>query len=82
MPCECGEVYKGQAKRSIEVRLEEHKRSLTKLDPEKSFAEDHRIQWDKTDVVHKQRNYKKRLILEAREGKINKNNFSREDGFH
>ena len=60
MTCECGEVYFGQTKRSINVRLKEHKFSLTKLDPEKSakhsIEEDYRIQWDETKVLHKERN--------------------------
>jgi hypothetical protein len=85
--CECGEVYVGQTRRSINTRMKEHKSCLTKLDDVKSaiakhaIEEDHKIQWDKIDVLHKERNNKKRLILEAIEVKKNNKNFNREDGF-
>jgi hypothetical protein len=85
--CECGDVYIGQTRRSINTRIKEHKSCLTKLDSVKSavakhsIEEDHKIQWGEVDVLHRERNYTKRIILEAIEVRRNNKNFNREDGF-
>jgi hypothetical protein len=56
--CDCGGVYVGQTRSSVNTRIKEHKACLKKSDMEKSaiakhaLQEVHVIQWENTDVLH------------------------------
>ena len=77
----------GQTSRSLETRLKEHRSHVKFNRPEKSAIAEHqlesghKIEWDKATILHSEKNYKKRLILESIEIKKNKPNFNRDDAF-
>jgi hypothetical protein len=62
IPCECGRQYAGETSRPLGTGLKEHKYNLRLGVVEKSklaahaVEEDHRNDWDKTDIRIKQNN--------------------------
>jgi hypothetical protein len=73
IPCECGRSYIGETGRTFDVRLNEHKRSLKKGDPDISklcehhFNTGHRFLWDKAKVIGKEQHFRARKVHEAGE---------------
>ena len=70
--CEiCGKSYVGQKKRLLKTRCNEHKNNI-KLNSKyhnvitKYIVEnrDHTFNWKKTQIIHKENNFSKRLIAE------------------
>ena len=57
VPCTCGKVYIGEAKRRLETRLKEHKDGCVKCQTDKSaivkhaWSEDHPINWSGTKIL-------------------------------
>ena len=79
IPCgDCDKTYIGQTGNSFSTRLNQHKSALRLLHPEKSalaehaITKDHQINWDMANIICQEKNYKKRLFLEAWHS--NKNN--------
>jgi len=67
---DCDQVYIGQTKRHLETRVKEHKNNIKNPSGNFSVVTNHRISlqhefdWDKTRILHKERNRKKREIAE------------------
>lgn len=88
VPCSCGLFYIGQTKRSIQVRLKEHVKSIQKQSPQQSAicehlmdaTDDHWIRFDQVKVLSTDRFMIPRLVREAIEIKRHKN-FNRDDSF-
>jgi predicted GIY-YIG superfamily endonuclease len=71
IPCECGEVYIGQTKRPLSIRLAEHKRQLKGCCIEKSelanhaWTKQHRILFPNTSIIAKENNFYLRVLKES-----------------
>ena len=72
IPCNCGQVYIGTTKRSINTRIQEHERHCRLGQGGKSAVaehallnEDHRIMFEKTQVLDNTTHYHTRLHREA-----------------
>jgi len=67
---DCDQVYIGQTKRHLETRVKEHKNNIKNPAGNFSVVTNHRISlqhefdWDKTRILHNERNRKKREIAE------------------
>jgi hypothetical protein len=67
------------------VRTREHANSLKKLDTtnsavaEHAVTYDHKILWNSVSVLHGERKYRNRLVLEAIEVRRHPSNFNRDD---
>ncbi|XP_030767905.1 uncharacterized protein LOC115891557 [Sitophilus oryzae] len=88
IPCFCGSVYIGTTKRSVGMRLTEHKRCCRLGQTEKSaVAEhalrdgDHNIQFEDTQVIATTSGSHPRLVREAVEIHKPPNNFNRKETF-
>ena len=70
---ECGECdwkYVGESSRSVEERVEEHKRNVRKFDTHSEISnhivnEDHQFNWSSKKILDKESNYKSRVVKEA-----------------
>jgi hypothetical protein len=73
IPCECGKSYIGETGRTLQVRLDEHRRSVKKRDPDVSklcehyYNTGHRFLWDEAKVIGHEETYKARKVHEAME---------------
>jgi len=67
---DCDKVYIGQTKRHLVTRIKEHKNNIKNLSGNFSIVTDHRLSfhhnfdWDNSNILHKERNKKKRDIAE------------------
>ena len=67
---DCDAVYIGQTKRHLSTRVNEHKKDITKHPSNHSVVSKHRMQlghnfkWEETNIIHKEKNIKKREIAE------------------
>ena len=90
VPCkDCNSMHFGETGRSLEVRIEEHKRAC-RIDSENnmiakhSWEKDHRINWKDSKIIYKESNVGKRRVLEGALIGIchtfkNNNGFTQED---
>jgi len=66
----CDKVYIGQTKRHLGTRIKEHLNNIKSTSNNYSVVSNHRLlfnhdfQWDKPNILHKERNRKKREIAE------------------
>jgi hypothetical protein len=66
-------VYIGETGRTLHMRLQEHKRSVQKLDPdisklaEHEIAIGHRFLWTDAEIIGRETNWKARKFQEAAE---------------
>jgi hypothetical protein len=73
IPCECGKVYIGETGRTLDTRLQEHKRSVQKRDPdisklaEHAITMGHRFLWTDAEIIGRETNWKAREFQEAAE---------------
>ena len=73
IPCLCGKVYTGESGRPLKVRIEEHKKAVTRGELDKSKMAihvwkekgDHNPLWNNTRVIDTERGWKQRKIKEA-----------------
>ena len=71
IPChDCNLVYIGETGRSLDVRLKEHRRDMANCNMNNAnfvhaYDNDHRIDWDSSEIIVKCNNYRKRRILES-----------------
>ena len=86
IPCSCGEVYIGTTKRSINTRIDEHRRHCRLLQGEKSSVaehalinRDHTILFKDTQVLSNIKHYHTRLHREAIEICKHKNCFNKKE---
>lgn len=83
IPCECGEVYIGETKRPLDIRVKEHKTHTERGETsrsgiaEHSWSKEHRVRWSEASVVHTESHWKKRKFKEAAFIQTNSNNFSK-----
>jgi hypothetical protein len=69
--CSCGRNYYGQTSRPTLVRMNEHRKLLSKGEQknsklvEHSIMENHKIEWGSTGIIFKEPNWKRRNVLEA-----------------
>jgi hypothetical protein len=76
IPCQCGKVCVGQSKRTIEARCKEHQRNVYLHQHEKSAVAER-----STSILDRTSGYLERLVKEASDIHLNKNNFYRDGGF-
>ena len=68
---DCDSCYVGQTGNALATRVKQHEAACRLLYPEKSVAaahsieEDHRMAWEKAEVLTRETNYRKRLFLES-----------------
>jgi predicted GIY-YIG superfamily endonuclease len=73
IPCECSKVYIGETGRTLNIRLNEHKKSIIERVPNISkLAEhvidtNHRILWNESQVIGHESHWKTRKFQEAAE---------------
>jgi len=66
----CDQVYIGQTKRHLETRMKEHKNNIRNPSGNYSVVTEHRLscnhdfEWDRPDILHKEKNRRKREIAE------------------
>jgi hypothetical protein len=81
VPCECGAKYVGETGRSLQMRVNEHRRNWDKMKREMeegmdldsipsllaahTVENDHQVQWEEVKILAKESNVKKRKIHEA-----------------
>jgi len=67
---DCDQAYIGQTKRHIETRIKEHRSNIRNAYGNQSVVTNHRLQfnhdfeWDRPEILHKEKNRKKREIAE------------------
>ncbi|XP_071576680.1 uncharacterized protein [Temnothorax nylanderi] len=71
MDCsDCDAIYIGQTKRHLITRVKEHQKDIKKHDSNHSVVSKHRVscghnfKWAETDIIHKEKNTKKREIAD------------------
>jgi hypothetical protein len=85
--CECGRVYIGQTRRSVDIRLKEHQRHASLQHPDKSAVvehsidQGHRIRFYNTSILATKTRYMDRFVREANEIELHPYNINRESGF-
>jgi len=85
--CEWGKVYVGQSRRSVEKRYKERQKYIRLHQPEKSALAKHCISmghcmdFNGTYILHRTSGNVDRLVKEAIEIHLNKNNLNRNGGF-
>ena len=70
IPCSCGEVYIDKTGKTINERVEEHKRSVCRMDTNNSITvhvmnTSHVIAWDQATIITQETHRLKRKIKEA-----------------
>jgi hypothetical protein len=71
IPCEFGKAYICETGRTLDMRLQEHKRSVQKRDPdisklaEPAITIDHRFLWTDAEIIRRETNRKARKFQEA-----------------
>jgi hypothetical protein len=64
--CECGKAYISETGRILDMRLQEHKRSVQKRDPnlsklaEYAIMKGHRFLWTDAEIIGRETNWKAR----------------------
>jgi hypothetical protein len=87
IPCECGQVYIGQKRRSIDTRLKALYQHIPLEYPDKSAMAEHSInlghciQLHNTTILSTKPIYRDRNIREATKIALHPNNMNREHGF-
>ena len=67
---DCDAIYIGQTKRHLMTRIKEHQNDIKKHDSNHSVVSKHRVscghnfKWSETNIIHKEKNNKKREIAE------------------
>ena len=85
--CECGEVYIGQTKRTVQVRKKEHQYHTRRGELEKSaiaehcWKNDHKMHWDSTKVIAQPKSWFSRNFVEALEIEKADNSMNHNDGY-
>jgi hypothetical protein len=73
IPCACRNVYIGETGRTLDMRLQEHKRSVQKRDPdisclaEHAITMGHRFLWTDAEIIGRETDWKARKFQEAAE---------------
>ena len=77
IPCrDCSENYYGETGRGLNIRLNEHKSAVSRMDPNNAFFRHqrdtyakygtrHNIDWDGAKLIHKNFDWYNRLVLES-----------------
>ena len=71
IPCnDCSLVYIGETGRNLETRIKEHKYAIKSCNFNNAifnhvYKEDHRINWNDSNLMYKSNDFKKRKIIEA-----------------
>ena len=85
IPCNCGDVYIGTTKRSVNTRLKEHMRHCRQIETEKSavadhmWGQNHKILFDETQLLSNVTHYSTRIYREAIEIQKHKNSFNKKE---
>ena len=83
IPCMCGQVYFGQTGRSIETRIKQHHWHIRLGHPDKLVVAEcrfnHLIKFQDTWILSTVFSYMERIIREAVELELHRNNMNRED---
>ena len=88
VPCkDCDEVYTGESKRTLKVRLTEHKRAVMRSNVNNGIAvhvdkNEHSIDWGNARVVRSVRGYWERRATEAIRIRSCKNSMNLDNGLH
>ena len=67
---DCSEVYIGETGRPLKTRITEHKRAVNQMDTKNAYAVhsdvlNHRINWDRSKVIDREKRWKERKIKES-----------------
>jgi hypothetical protein len=85
IPCKCSKVYVGQFGRTIEWRVEEHRRHIRHSHSHElavakhNTHHDHKIRFQETQILASKSGYMDKLIREVRELDLHPNNINWED---
>ena len=88
IPCnDCDHVYTGESKRTLKIRMAEHRRAVQKSDHNNGIAvhvakSHHSIDWEKARVVQSVQGYWERRTMEAIEIKKSKSSMNLDRGLH